>query len=308
MKRRDALKASVSFLSAILAATAARSSKLEDRLVKRVDRSSSGDVWQELAPQLKGRLKPIEWPISDCIREPGSPVCDAFFKAVDNPFFLGDHPALTQSFGWVGAWTMARSEMVVEAETSEDVAAAVRFARKHDVRLVVKGGGHSYKGGSNAANSLLVWTRRMTVISMHDDFVPKGSNAAPVPAVSVGAGCMWGDVYHAVSVKGGRYVQGGGCLTVGVAGLIQSGGFGSFSKRYGLAAAGLLEAEIVTADGDIRIVNAARDPELFFALKGGGEVRSGSSPGSPSGPTSCRRHSVLFSWTFTQRPPTVFDS
>ena len=270
MKRRDALKASLSFLSAILAATTARSSKLEDPLVKRVDRSSSGDVWQELAPQLKGRLKPIEWPISDCIKEPGSPACDAFFKAVDNPFFLGDHPALTQSFGWVGAWTMAPSEMVVEAETSEDVAAAVRFARKHDVRLVVKGGGHSYKGGSNAANSLLVWTRRMTAISMHDDFVPKGSNAAPVPAVSVGAGCMWGDVYHAVSVKGARYVQGGGCLTVGVAGLVQSGGFGSFSKRYGLAAAGLLEAEIVTADGAIRIVNAERDPELFFALKGGG--------------------------------------
>jgi len=59
-----------------------------------------------------------------------------------------------------------------------------------------------------------------------------------------------------VTTKAGRYVQGGGCLTVGAAGLIQSGGFGSFSKRYGLAAAGLLEAEIVTADGAVRIANA----------------------------------------------------
>ena len=75
--------------------------------------------------------------------------------------------------------------------------------------------------------------------------------------MSVGAGCVWMHVYDAVTTKGGRYVQGGGCGTVGVAGLIQSGGFGSFSKRYGLAAAGLLEAEVVTADGEVRIANAA---------------------------------------------------
>jgi FAD/FMN-containing dehydrogenase len=52
--------------------------------------------------------------------------------------------------------------------------------------------------------------------------------------------------------------------------LIQSGGFGSYSKHYGLAAASLLEAEVITADGKIRIVNACTDPDLFWALKGGG--------------------------------------
>jgi len=56
---------------------------------------------------------------------------------------------------------------------------------------------------------------------------------------------MWIDAYDAMTTKAGRYVQGGGCATVGVAGLVQSGGFGSFSKNYGTAAAGLLEAEIV---------------------------------------------------------------
>ncbi len=76
--------------------------------------------------------------------------------------------------------------------------------------------------------------------------------------------------YEAVTTKGGAYVQGGGCTTVGVAGLIQSGGFGSFSKHYGLAAAGLLEAEVVTADGKVRIANACRNPDLFWAVKGGG--------------------------------------
>ena len=65
-------------------------------------------------------------------------------------------------------------------------------------------------------------------------------------------------------------MQGGGCMTVGVAGLIQSGGFGSFSKAYGMAAASLLEAEVVTADGAVRIANACTNPDLFWALKGGG--------------------------------------
>jgi FAD/FMN-containing dehydrogenase len=57
---------------------------------------------------------------------------------------------------------------------------------------------------------------------------------------------------------------------VGVAGLIQSGGFGGFSKAYGLAAASLLEAEIVTADGAVRIANACTNPDLFWGIKGGG--------------------------------------
>jgi Berberine and berberine like len=65
-------------------------------------------------------------------------------------------------------------------------------------------------------------------------------------------------------------VQGGGCATVGVAGLIQSGGFGSFSKNYGLAASGLLEAEVVTANGVVRIANACTNPDLFWGIKGGG--------------------------------------
>ncbi len=93
---------------------------------------------------------------------------------------------------------------------------------------------------------------------------------APTPAVTLGAGAIWMHAYHAVTTAAGRYVQGGGCATVGVPGLIQSGGFGSFSKHYGLAAGGLLEAEVVTADGNIRIANACTHPDLFWALKGGG--------------------------------------
>ena len=113
----------------------------------------------------------------------------------------------------------------------------------------------------------------MDAIELHDDFVPRGGARAAQaqPAVSVGAGAIWLPVYQRVTTEAGRYVQGGGCGTVGVAGLIMSGGFGSFSKAYGLAAAALLEAEVVTADGAIRVVNGfSEDSDLFWALKGGG--------------------------------------
>jgi hypothetical protein len=160
----------------------------------------------------------------------------------------------------------------VAARTTDDVVAAVNFARQHHLRLVVKGGGHSYQGTSNAADSLLVWTRKMNDIAIHDSFVATGceGRTKPTRAVTVGAGAIWAQVYDAVTTQAGGYVQGGGCMTVGVAGLIQSGGFGSFSKAFGLASASLLQAEVVTADGVVRVANACTNPELFWGLKGGG--------------------------------------
>jgi FAD/FMN-containing dehydrogenase len=191
-------------------------------------------------------------------------------RLLANPFYIRDQPGLTQSSGWLDAWRSSPSAYVVAAENASDVVAAVRFARTHNLRLVVKGGGHSYLGTSNAPDSLLLWTRRMNTIKVHNRFTPVGSTAAPIPAVSLGSGCIWLHAYQAVTGGAGRYVQGGGCTTVGVTGLILGGGFGSFSKAYGMAAASLLEAEIVTADGIVRTVNETREPDLFWALKGGG--------------------------------------
>ena len=112
----------------------------------------------------------------------------------------------------------------------------------------------------------------MNAISLHEAFVGQGCEEGRLrsrPCRSRPAH-LWLAAYEAVTTRGGRYVQGGGCTTVGVAGLIQSGGFGSFSKDYGLAAAGLLEAEVVTADGVARIANARTNPDFFWGLKGGG--------------------------------------
>jgi FAD/FMN-containing dehydrogenase len=217
--------------------------------------------WAQLKRAAGGRLAPVTPPDFD---DP------AVHKLLRDPFYLGDQPALTQSSGWLDAWRSSPSAYVVAAQSASDVAAAIRFARAHNVRLVVRGGGHSYFGSSNTPDSLLIWTRQMNAITVHDAFSPQGVSDDPVPAVSAGAGCIWLHVYQAVTSRAGRYVQGGGCTTVGVGGLVQGGGFGSFSKAYGTAAGSLLEAEIVPADGQTRIVNRAREPDLFWALKGGG--------------------------------------
>ena len=232
----------------------------------------SPEAWEALGRQVHGRLIEVESPLDPCRADPTSDACAELFRNLKNPYYIGDHPALTQTSGYLDAWTSSPSEYAVAAEETADVVAAVNFARENHVRLVVKGGGHSYLGTSNAPDSLLVWTRRMRAIELHDAFVPRGceGRVEPQPAVTVGAGAIWMHVYQAVTVEAGRYVQGGGCGTVGVAGLVQSGGFGSFSKRFGLAAAGLLEAEVVTADGQVWIANACTHPDLFWALKGGG--------------------------------------
>jgi FAD/FMN-containing dehydrogenase len=228
--------------------------------------------WGQLDRDVGGRLIKVRSPLADCVGGTPDATCEHLFKELKNPYYLGDEVGLTQSLGWVGAWTSEPSVYAVAAKTTQDVVAAVNFARTNNLRLVVKGGGHSYQGTSNAADSLLIWTRHMNAIVSHDAFVGAGcaGNVEPQPAVSIEPGAYWRQAYDAVTTKGGRYVQGGGCMTVGVAGLVVGGGFGSWSKAFGLAGANLLEAEVVTADGEIRIANACSNPDLFWALKGGG--------------------------------------
>jgi len=226
--------------------------------------------WNRLRERVGGRLLKVESPLAACTGNPDTSACSELLRNLRNPFFIGEQSWATQISGWADAWMSAPSVFAVAAKTAADVAAAVDFAREHNLRLVVKGGGHSLLGTSNAAGSLLIWTRAMDDITLHEAFAPQGCNTPPQPAVSVGAGAIWLHVYDAVTTKAGRYVQGGSATTVGVAGLIQSGGFSSFSKSYGTAAASLLEAEVVTADGAVRTANACTNADLFWALKGGG--------------------------------------
>jgi FAD/FMN-containing dehydrogenase len=274
--RRAALKATGSLLllpvlpPRLLAKTAAGTPL---RRVRTADAAwPSKAAWKRLQDEVGGNLIPVSFPIDVVKTAPDSAAARQLSKDIHNPYYVADQPGLTETLGWVDAWATRPSAYALVARHAADIAAAVNFARDHDLRLVVKGRGHSYIGASNAPDSLMIWTRHMTDIGMHAAFVPQGceGKVAPQPAVTMGAGTYWLKAYQAVTTQGGRYVQGGGCATVGVAGLILGGGFGSFSKRYGTAAASLLEAEVITADGRTRIANACTHPDLFWALKGGG--------------------------------------
>jgi len=147
----------------------------------------------------------------------------------------------------------------------------LNFARENDLRLVVKGGGHSYQGTSNAPDSLLIWTRHMNDIAMHTAFVPQGCEHTlqPQPAVTVGAGTIGMQAYDAVYDQAWK-IRSGWRMYDGMPG-------GSGSKRLLWK---LLEAlrhgrwELARSrSSHCRRPDSRRErmhPDLFWALKGGG--------------------------------------
>ena len=222
------------------------------------------EKWQALGDQIGDRLIGTALPWRDATPE--------VFELLKNPFWNEEQPGALQSTGWYQAWTAAASPKAVRAKQVGDIVAAVNFARDNDVKLVVKGTGHDYLGRSNAADSLLVWTHDMREITMHDAFVPQGAPAGTpgVHAMTVEAGTRWLEAYRAATAAG-RFVAGGGCTSVGACGGFTFGsGFGPFSKRYGTGSGGIVQAEIVTADGRVRTVNRFSEPDLFFGVRGGG--------------------------------------
>ena len=107
--------------------------------------------WNELSRNVGGRLVRVRSPLAECTNAPMAVTCSEVFANLKNPYYLGDDVGLTQSLGWTDAWTSQPSAYAVAAESAQDVVAAVNFANANNLRLVVKGGGHSYKGTSNAA-------------------------------------------------------------------------------------------------------------------------------------------------------------
>src|SRR5215831_18412259 len=148
--------------------------------------------WNRLSQAVDGNLIPVQFPLSILETDPSGNAAKQLLKALRNPYFVGDQPGLTQTLGWVDAWASKPSVYAVAARNAHHVAAAVNFARENNLRLAVKGGGHSYQGTSNAPDSLLIWTRHMNDIQIHDAFVPQGCGQVlkPQPAVTVGAGTI----------------------------------------------------------------------------------------------------------------------
>ncbi len=160
----------------------------------------SQSAWKQLNDAVGGNLIPADFPLSLLKTDPTGAAAKLLAKNIRNPYYIGDQPGLTQTLGWVDAWATKPSVYAVAAKNAHDIAEAVNFARENDLRLVVKGGGHSYQGTSNAPDSLLIWTRHMNDIAMHTAFVPQGCEHTlqPQPAVTVGAGTIGMQAYDAV--------------------------------------------------------------------------------------------------------------
>src|SRR6185312_4579023 len=106
-------------------------------------------TWEDLRKSVDDRLVKVQPTLDVCRVDPDAAACRELFRELKNPYFIGDDPSLTQTLGWVDAWTSQPSVYAVAARRTEDVVAAVNFARTHRLRLVVRGGGHSYLGTSN---------------------------------------------------------------------------------------------------------------------------------------------------------------
>jgi len=165
-------------------------------------------AWKQLNDAAGANLIGVDFPLSMLKTDPESGATKRLLEDLKNPCYIGDQPGLTQTLGWVDAWATQPSVYAVAARSAQDIAAAVNFARENQLRLVVKGGGHSFQGTSNAPDSLLIWTRHMNEITMHSAFVPKGCERtlSPQPAVTVGAGVIGMQAYTAVTTQGGKYV------------------------------------------------------------------------------------------------------
>lgn len=152
-----------------------------------------------------------------------------------------------------------RPALIVQPTGAADVADAVRFAREHELSLAVRGGGHNIAGTAVTDGGLMI------------DLSPlKGVRVDPAArTVEVQPGCVWGDVDRETQAFG-LAVPNGLISDTGVAGLTLGGGFGWTTRRFGYTSDNLLGVDIVTADGVPRRASAEENPELFWAIRGGG--------------------------------------
>ncbi|KAJ8082048.1 hypothetical protein PM082_007894 [Marasmius tenuissimus] len=161
----------------------------------------------------------------------------------------------------------------VDARNAGDIQAAVKFATDNNLRLVVKNTGHDYLGRSSARNGFMIWTHHMKSISYSETFVPEGGpEAETYQALTLGAGVQWREAYAAAQ-ENNRYVVGGISpdASVGAAGgWIGGGGHSAFAPKYGLGVDNVIQLTIVTTNGEHVTANAHSNPDLFWALRGGG--------------------------------------
>ncbi len=146
---------------------------------------------------------------------------------------------------------------IIKCNSVEDVRIGLAFVRNNKLAVTPRCGGHSWAGTSTTTGVVLNVTP-MNAIQVNANGTAK-----------VGAGARLAEVYESL-IANGVCIPSGTCLTVGIAGITMGGGIGILDRRFGLTCDNLLAAEVVTADGRLINCDATTEPELFWALRGGG--------------------------------------
>ncbi|MFJ7906707.1 FAD-binding oxidoreductase [Kitasatospora sp. NPDC096204] len=151
-----------------------------------------------------------------------------------------------------------RPAAVAQCVSADDVRACLDVARGHGIPIAARSGGHGYLGYGIPAQGLVIDLRRMADVVVRPD-----------GTAEVGAGARLIEVYTALA-QAGRLLPGGSCPTVGISGLALGGGIGVLTRAYGLTCDRLAAAELVTADSRLLTASPAVEPDLYWALRGGG--------------------------------------
>jgi len=168
-------------------------------------------------------------------------------------------PEYTDTCTLFNAMVDHRPRVVARCSDVPDVIAALGFAREHGVEVAVRAGGHSVTGRSLCDGGVVIDVRDLRDVEVD-----------PARRVArVGGGATWADVDRA-GQPFGLATTGGRVSTTGVAGLTLGGGSGWLERKHGLACDNLLAAELVTAGGALVRASADENPELLWALRGGG--------------------------------------
>lgn len=152
-------------------------------------------------------------------------------------------------------------KFIALCRTTQDVAEAVRYARKNNLSISVKSGGHSMEGFSGNNGGLVINLSKMNSVEFLEE-----------DKIKVGPGCTLSNLYDHILPKG-RIIPAGSCGTVAVGGLTTGGGYGLFSRKYGLTCDHLMEATFVDGNGEIHFTK--NNPDLLWALRGGGSGNFG---------------------------------
>jgi FAD/FMN-containing dehydrogenase len=184
---------------------------------------------------------------------------DALRMAIRGNVFTADDPGIATVRPVYNSMHPGSPALVVQPSGTADVVEAVRFARAHDLLVAVRGGGHSVAGLSSVDGGVLI-----------DLALMKGVEIDPEAGLAhVQGGALWGDVDHEAQAFA-LVVPGGVVSDTGVAGLTLGGGEGWVRRKYGLSCDSVVSAQVVCADGEVRTASADTNPDLYWALRGGG--------------------------------------